>query len=117
MGARNCYPPSAAHVGEMVSAGGWEPAAAAAVTGLACYELWNAWNSNAPTLRELGSAVQGDDTHQQLHDADLTVGSLALIVGVSMAVLTKDLTVLILMIFSFGALTLWYHAVLNRNPN
>ena len=92
----------------------WERGAAAAVVGLACIQLWQAWDGKAPTLDELSTAVPGDHTHQQLQDATLTVGSLALLVGVSMAILTKDMTVLILMIASYGSLVLWYYAVLNR---
>jgi hypothetical protein len=45
-------------------------------------------------------------------DADLTVGSLALIIGVTFAVLSRDLTVLLIMVIVFGTLSLWHHQVL-----
>lgn len=94
----------------------WERGAAAAIVGLAVFQLCSLWRESAPSLSELRDSVPGDATHQTLQDADFTVGSLAAIAGVSMAVLTKDYTVLILLLASYGALTLWYHAVLNRNP-
>ena len=95
----------------------WEPTAAAAVVALATFQLWQSWQGAAPRLSDLREFIPGDITaKQQLLDADLTVGSLALIVGVAMAIYTRDFSILILMIFSFGALSLWYHAVLASAP-
>lgn len=94
--------------------GTWEPAAAAAVVGLACYQLAQSYTDRAPSLHDLGKAVRGDSTHQQLLDTDLTIGSIALVVGVAMTVLTKDITAMLLMLFTFGILSLWHHAILNR---
>lgn len=95
----------------------WEPTAAAAVIALATYNLWQAWQGTAPSLAELREHTPGNITaRQQLMDADLTVGSLALIVGIAMAIYTRDYSILILMVFSFGALSLWYHAVLASRP-
>jgi hypothetical protein len=94
----------------------YEPAVAAAVVGAAGWQLWQAWNTNAPSLAECRSAGPGTERHldvrQHLMDADLTVGSLALIIGVTFAVLSRDLTVLLIMVIVFGTLSLWHHQVL-----
>ena len=100
----------------------YEAPAAVAVVGLAGFQLWDAWNKNAPSLADCraASANRGDAGHvavrQQLLDANLTVGSLALIIGATFAVLTKDLTVLLIMITIFGTLSLWHHSVLDADP-
>ena len=100
----------------------WEPAAAATVIALVTFSLWQAWQGVAPGLSELRETSKGGTdwaaAHTKLKDADLTVGSLALIVGTSMAVMTKNFTVILILICSFGALSLWYHSVLNApTPN
>lgn len=92
----------------------WETQAAAAVVGLAVFEFWKAWRDNAPSLSEVRSAEPGDvSTRQRLLDADITVGSLALIIGVTFAVLTKDVTVLIILLVIFGALSFFHHWTLD----
>jgi len=95
----------------------WEPQAAAAIVGLAAFELWKAWGNNAPSLAELRKAAPGDiATTQQLSDANITVGSLALIIGVAFLILTRDFTVLLLLLAIFFALS-WFHgATLNSDP-
>lgn len=94
----------------------YEPAVAAAVVGAAGYQLWEAWGKNAPSLAECRAASPESPDHlavrQRLMDADLTVGSLALIIGVTFAVLSRDLTVLLIMILVFGTLSVWHHQVL-----
>jgi hypothetical protein len=94
----------------------YEPAVAAAVVGAAGWQLWSAWNTNAPSLADCRGAGPATAEHltvkQRLLDADLTVGSLALIIGVTFAVLARDLTVLLIMILIFGTLSLWHHQVL-----
>jgi hypothetical protein len=95
----------------------WEPQAAAAVVGLAAFELWKAWGDNAPSLSELRKAAPGDiGTAQRLSDANITVGSLALIIGVAFLILTRDFTVLLLLLAIFAALS-WFHgSTLNSDP-
>lgn len=96
--------------------GRYEPAVAAAVVGAAGFQLWQAWNTNAPSLAQCRAASPVGEAHltvkQQLMDADLTVGSLALILGTTFALLAKDLTVLLIMVLIFGTLSLWHHQVL-----
>lgn len=98
-------------------------AAAAAIVGLATYQLWQAWNGSAPTLADLRSASQTKSDHdniamrQKLHDAVLTVGSLALIVGVAMGIYTKRADTLILLACTLGILATWYYSILASEPN
>lgn len=94
-----------------------EPSAAAAVIGVAVFELWEAYRSSAPSLAECRTAVPGDiRIRQQLMDADMTIGSLALIVGIAFAVMSKDTTVLIILLAVFGIASLWRHSILSAEP-
>lgn len=93
----------------------WERGAAAAVVGLACYEIASRYMDASPSLEALYAATpDGGNVHAQLRGADLSVGGLALIVGISMYVLTKEWTVLGILLFSFGSLSVWHHIILNR---
>lgn len=95
----------------------WEPGAAAGIIGLAAFQLIQTWNSNAPTLSEVRTAPQGDSViATQLKDADFMVGGLAVILGTTYLVLTHDTTAMFIMIGTWGALSLWYHAVLKALP-
>ena len=98
-------------------------AAAAAIVGLATYQLWNAWKDSAPTLAELrgttnSQAHEGNVAmRQKLHDAVLTVGSLAVVVGVAMGIYTKRVDTLILLGSTLGILATWYYSILASEPN
>jgi hypothetical protein len=95
----------------------YEPQAAAAVVGLAAFELWKVWGNTAPSLADVRSAPDFDTTvRQQLMDADITVGSLAIIIGVTLAILMKDATALIIMMIIFGSLSFFHHWVLAAEP-
>lgn len=94
-----------------------EPSAAAAVIGIAAFELWKAWGSNAPSLAECRSAAPDDlATRQQLLDANITVGGMAVVIGVSFAVLTRDMTALVLMLVMLGSLSFLHHWTLAAEP-
>lgn len=94
-----------------------EPQAAAAVVGFATFEIWKVWIDTAPSISQCRSAGPDDNViRQQLYDADLTVGTLAVIIGTSFAVLTKNMTVLILLIVMFGALSFLHHYLVNDKP-
>jgi len=91
----------------------WEPQAAVAVVGLAAVELWKLWGSNAPSLAEVRAADPDDlNIRQRLMDSDITVGSMALIIGVALAILTHDMTALIVMIAVFAALSFFHHWIM-----
>jgi hypothetical protein len=86
---------------------------AVGVVGLAGFQLLQAWNANAPSLAEIRDAPPGDlATKQKLVDADIMVGGVVAVLGVTFAVLTHDTTALIIMGVLFGSLAAWYHAVL-----
>jgi|GEM_PF-6390583 len=98
-----------------------EAPAAVAVVGLAGFQLWDAWMKNAPTLSEC-RAVTGDRdstehvaVRQRWLDANMTVGSLAVIIGGVFWALTNDYTVLLIMVLIFGTLSLWHHSVLDAD--
>lgn len=99
-----------------------EAPAAVAVVGLAGFQLWDAWNKNAPSLAECRAANgnRATESHvavrQQWLDANLTVGSLALIIGGVFWALTGDPKVLLIMVLIFGTLSLWHHSVLDADP-
>lgn len=94
-----------------------EPAAAASVVGLAAFQLWQAWDTTAPSLQEVREASPGDlNVRQRMLDANIKVGGLAVIIGVSFAVLTRDLTALVLMLVIFGALSFLHNWTLDAEP-
>lgn len=95
-----------------------QPTVATAVIGLAAFELWKAYENTAPSLSECRETDYGDvdkfyNVKQRLLDADLSVGTIALVIGVTYAVLTRNMTVLVLMTVMLGVLSLWRHQVLN----
>lgn len=95
----------------------WDESAAVAVVGLAAFELWKAWNTSAPTLAEVREAKFSNiNVRQRLVDSDVTVGSLALIIGVALAVMTRDATALVLMLVIFASLSFFHHWVLDAEP-
>ena len=87
--------------------------ATVAVVGLAGFQIWQAWRETAPSFYDLRQAHPGDiPMSQALLDSSLTVGTLALGLGVAFAVLSHDMTALILMAVIFGILALWSHQIL-----
>lgn len=91
----------------------WEPEAAVAVVGLAAIELWKLWGANAPSLAEVRKADPGDvSIAQRLMDSDITVGSMAVIIGVALAILTHDMTALIVMVAIFATLSFFHHWIM-----
>jgi len=92
----------------------FDAATATGVIGLAGFQILQAWNANAPSLSDLRGAAPDDvSIRQRLHDADWMVGGLAVILGVTFAMLTHDSTALVVMLVMFGAVSLWHHSVLN----
>jgi hypothetical protein len=96
-----------------------ETPAAVAVVGLAGFQLWDAWNKNAPTLSECRGVDPSGPEHvaikQRWLDANLTVGSLALIIGTVFWVLAGDFRVLLIMVLIFATLSLWHHSVIDAD--
>lgn len=87
---------------------------AASVIGLATFSVWQVWQNAAPSLKELRAAHPGDHAMRtSLQDADVIVGGLTVLVAITMAWYTRDKSVILLMLLSFGILSLWSHMVLN----
>lgn len=86
---------------------------AIAVAGVAVFSLAELWQRTAPQLADLRGHTPGSiDAKQRLVDADVVVGIVALLGGTFIAVVTKDVTALILILITYGALSLYYHATL-----
>jgi hypothetical protein len=89
----------------------------ASVVGLATFELWKVWNDSAPSISECRKSNRNDlEIRQQLYDADMVVGTLAVIIGTAFAVISKNMTVLILLVVMFGALSFLHHFLMNEQP-
>ena len=83
----------------------------------AAFGIWTAYENNAPSLVECRAATPGDiSIRQQLLDADLTVGTIAAVIGFTFVYVTKDLTVLWLMLITFAMLSYWRHSILDADP-
>jgi len=92
----------------------YTPELAVGIVGLSGFQLIQAWNANAPKLADMRKADPNDkEMHQQLKDADILVGGMALILGSAFAVMTKRGLPLVLMMTIFGSVSFWYHNVLN----
>lgn len=86
---------------------------AIAVAGVAVFTLAELWQRTAPTLSDLRGHTPGSmDAKQRLVDADVIVGIVALLGGTFIAVVTRDATALILILMTYGALSLYYHMTL-----
>lgn len=86
---------------------------AATLVGLAGFQVWTAWNNSAPSFKELRDARPGDiSTKQALMDSTLGVGTLALGLGITFAIMTKDYTAMLIMLGIIGALALWSYQIL-----
>lgn len=86
---------------------------AIAVTGVAVFSLAELWQRTAPSLSDLRGTTPGSiDAKQRLVDADIVVGIVAVLAGTFIAVVTKDATAMVLIMVTFGALALYYHATL-----
>lgn len=93
----------------------YETSAAAAVIGLAGFQLLQLWGNTAPSLSDMRMSDPNDtECRKQLQDADILVGSIATVLGVTFAIMTKDATALFVMLIIFGANSYWYHRTLNQ---
>lgn len=85
----------------------------ASVSALVVFEIWKAYENNAPTISDLRSAEPGDCTmKQRIMDTDFTVGSIALAVGVVFAMKAKDPSILMITVALLAALSFWRYEIL-----
>jgi len=85
----------------------------ASVSALVLFEIWKAYENNAPTIADLRAAQPGDNAmKQRLLDTDFTVGSIALAVGVVFATKAKDSSLLVIIAALLMALSFWRYEIL-----
>lgn len=90
-----------------------DPSAAAAVIGVAAFEIVKAWKDAAPSVQECRDAPSDSIYHrQQMLDACTTVGGMALVIGGTMSVLMRRWEPLVIMLIVFGSLALLHYSVL-----
>jgi len=95
----------------------WEDGLGVAVVGMAVFQIASLWQNTAPELADMRKAPQGDITMKQhLLDADITVGLVTVGASVAIAVMTHNITAMLLMLFTFGVLSWYYHQVLKAEP-
>ena len=85
----------------------------ATVSSFIIFEIWKAYENNAPTLSDLRSAAPGDlAMKQRLIDSDFSIGSIALAIGVLFTVKAKDPSIIFLTIALLAALSWWRYEIL-----
>jgi hypothetical protein len=95
----------------MTSLGKFESAAAVGIAGWGVWSLHTAYTNMAPGLSTLRDSDSSTDTNtaQKLLDADVTVGSLALLAGGFASYLMGSWLPLILVGSAFGILCGYHH--------
>jgi hypothetical protein len=90
-----------------------EGTAAAGLVGVALWSLATAYRETAPQLGELRRAERDDVDHRQrLRDADLTVGGLALLAGLSASLLIRSVVPVVIVAAGFAWISGLHHIVL-----
>lgn len=85
----------------------------ASVSTIIIFEIWKAYENNAPTIAELRSTAPGDlAMRQRLLDTDFTVGSIALAVGLIFSMKAKDSSILIITAGILISLSWWRYEIL-----
>lgn len=91
-----------------------EPHLLVGVFGLGAISLAAYYENVAPSLAECRDVIPGDDTtRQHLMDANLQVGSLALLVGALGWIGTKSVAPFVLSIGVISTVALWRYLILN----
>lgn len=86
-------------------------------TGIASFGVWqvyNAYTAGAPKLAALRAAPADDWlSRQQLWDADIMIGSMVAIAGVTCAVIARKVWPLALLALAFAVVVYYHHSALN----
>jgi hypothetical protein len=89
-----------------------ESTAAAALVGLALWELARTYEEHAPKLGELRNGDRDSlEFRQRLLDADITVGGLALLVGGTASWLTRSWIPVVIVALGFAWISGLHHLV------
>lgn len=87
--------------------------ASLALTGFALYQLHGAYTKNAPSLTQLREASTGDyRCRQQLLDADVSIGGLAFIAGVTASGLSRSWLPALMVLVGFCWISYYHHGAL-----
>lgn len=87
-------------------------AGAAAIAGFSVWQMYEAYSRNAPDLTTLRKAQNDPAVLQDLVDADVTVGLVAVVAGGAASWLSRSLTPLIIVVAAFGTVALYHHLIL-----
>lgn len=91
--------------------------AAIAISAFAMYQMSTQYTSIAPKLSELRDSDSDSlSRRQQLLDADLLVGGIAILAGITASVLSRSFVPLVTALIGFGWLSYWHHAVQAAPP-
>lgn len=85
----------------------------ASVSALIITEIWKAYENNAPSIADVRAADPDDlAMKQRLIDADFTIGSIGLAIGVIFAVKANDHTLIVIIAALLAALSWWRYEIL-----
>jgi len=85
----------------------------ASVSALVIFEVWKAYEVNAPSISDLRAASPGDlAMKQRLIDSDFTIGSVALAIGAIFTVKAKDPSIIVIIAALLAALSWWRYEIL-----
>lgn len=91
-----------------------QPVGASFILGFAGIGIITSWLTAAPKLNDLRESESGNqEITRELLDADILIGGVALILGISFTIMTHDLSALIVMLLTFGYMSAWYHLTLH----
>lgn len=90
-----------------------ESSVAVGVVSVGVWSLYTNYTGTAPSLADLRNTHPHDTTkRQQLLDCDMLVGATALLGGIAISVLMKNVVPLLLAVLSFTVLSYYHHAAL-----
>jgi hypothetical protein len=85
----------------------------ASVSALVVFEIWKAYENNAPSIEDLRAATPGDSVmKQRILDTDFTIGSIALAIGLLFTIKAKDSSIIIITAALLMALSWWRYEIL-----
>ena len=96
-------------------AAGNERALIAATLGFATIEILKMWRETAPSLKEVRANPNTIDFQQRFMDANYLCTGLAVLIGGTVAWMTKSWLPLLLSLGTLTYMAWWYRAVLNSD--
>ena len=85
----------------------------ATVSSFVIFNVWQIYENNVPSIADLRAAAPGDtQMKQRMIDADMSIGSVALAIGLVFAYKAHDPSIVLIIIALLGALSWWRHEIL-----